>query len=108
MTKHSITLEEQLKQRLAELRTEFASGQATLSKIENRQTNYRQAILRISGAIQVIEEELIKGKKPFGAKNLDQPSVSNTISEPYFPYQQVTTQNVDTLHPGINNASILS
>jgi septal ring factor EnvC (AmiA/AmiB activator) len=50
----------QLEQRLKELRAEYAAGQKTLSELENKENNLRSTLLRISSAIQVIEEELSK------------------------------------------------
>lgn len=57
-------MKQQLEQRLKELRTEFESGQKALAEIENKQANLRNTLLRISGAIQVLEEELTKQSKP--------------------------------------------
>jgi predicted nucleic acid-binding Zn-ribbon protein len=51
-------MQEQLQQRLASLREEFAAGQKVLAELENRQADLRQTLLRISGAIQVLEEVL--------------------------------------------------
>jgi len=48
----------QLEKRLDELRKEYVRGLNELRELEARQTNLRQTMLRISGAIQVIEEEL--------------------------------------------------
>jgi hypothetical protein len=53
-------MQEQLQQRLAELRTEYASGQKILADLESQQAHIREMLLRISGAIQVLEEELSK------------------------------------------------
>lgn len=50
--------------RLKELRSEFESGQKALAELENRQANLRNTLLRISGAIQVLEEELAKEGRP--------------------------------------------
>lgn len=62
-------MKEQLEQRLKELKTEFESGQKVLADLEAKQANLRNTLLRISGAIQVLEEELgnsngDNGKKP--------------------------------------------
>lgn len=51
-------MKEQLEQRLLELKAEFESGQKMLAELEARQANLRDSLLRISGAIQVLEEEL--------------------------------------------------
>jgi hypothetical protein len=47
-----------LEKRLNELRTEFECGQKLTAELEARQTNVRSSLLRISGAIQVLEELL--------------------------------------------------
>jgi uncharacterized coiled-coil protein SlyX len=49
---------ERLEQRLAELRADFERGQQTLDQLETQAASVRQTLLRISGAIQVLEEEL--------------------------------------------------
>ena len=50
----------QLQKRLEELKAEFNDGQKMLNELETRRENLRQTLLRISGAIQVLEEELAK------------------------------------------------
>jgi hypothetical protein len=51
-------MEAQLRERLAALRAEFERGQQTLAGIDAQRRELVQALLRISGAIQVLEEEL--------------------------------------------------
>jgi predicted nuclease with TOPRIM domain len=51
-------MREQLEQRLQTLKKEFESGQKALRELEVKQTNVRETLLRISGAIQVLEEAL--------------------------------------------------
>jgi predicted nuclease with TOPRIM domain len=51
-------MREQLEKRLAELRAELESGQRALAELEQKQAALRDTMLRISGAIQVLEEEL--------------------------------------------------
>ncbi len=53
-------MKERLEKRLNELRSEFESGQKALADLEVKQVNLRNTLLRISGAIQVLEEELGK------------------------------------------------
>ncbi len=55
--------EEQIRSRLAALKKEFEAGQARLRELEAEQTHVRETMLRISGAIQVLEE-LMDGLKP--------------------------------------------
>jgi prefoldin subunit 5 len=51
-------LDEQIRARLEELRQEFSRGQARLQEMEAQQIALRETLLRISGAIQVLEEVL--------------------------------------------------
>ena len=51
-------MREKLEKRLQQLKAEFASGQKVLADLENKQANVRDTLLRIQGAIQVLEEEL--------------------------------------------------
>ncbi|MEH1945276.1 MAG: hypothetical protein V7L01_34370 [Nostoc sp.] len=53
-------MKQQLENRLQELKAEFASGQKVLADLEAKQINIRETLLRIQGAIQVLEEELGK------------------------------------------------
>jgi hypothetical protein len=51
-------MRERLEERLKALRAEFESGQHMLEDLEARQAKLRETMLRISGAIQVLEELL--------------------------------------------------
>lgn len=51
-------MREQLQRRLETLKKEFHAGRARATELEQQQTNLHQTLLRISGAIQVLEEEL--------------------------------------------------
>ncbi|MFN6565509.1 MAG: hypothetical protein RMY28_037690 [Nostoc sp. ChiSLP01] len=53
-------MRQQLENRLQQLKAEFASGQKVLADLEAKQINVRETLLRIQGAIQVLEEELTK------------------------------------------------
>jgi chromosome segregation ATPase len=59
-------MREKLEQRLEELKKEFESGQKTLGGLEAKQADLRNTLLRISGAIQILEEELYKENNPTG------------------------------------------
>lgn len=48
----------QIEERLQNLRADFEAGQRMLSELEARQADLRNTLLRISGAIQVLEEML--------------------------------------------------
>lgn len=56
-------MREQLEQRLRELRLELENGQRMLADLEKQRVNLEKTLLRISGAIQVLEEELGKAEK---------------------------------------------
>ena len=53
-------MREQLQIRLSELRDEFAKGKMKLETLDAEATELRHTLLRISGAIQVLQEELDK------------------------------------------------
>ena len=48
--------------RLEALRKEFETGQAELERVERQRTYLRETVLRIGGAIQVLEELLAEGQ----------------------------------------------
>jgi chromosome segregation ATPase len=53
-------MKQSMEQRLKELKAEFESGQKMLADLESQQANLKNTLLRISGAIQVLEELLAK------------------------------------------------
>ena len=59
-----------LEDRLILLRTEFESGNKILAELETKQTSVRETLLRISGAIQVLEELLAAVESPPDAPNV--------------------------------------
>lgn len=54
-------MKERLNLRLEELRAEYEKGKATVEELEAKLFSVRSTMLRISGAIQVLEEELGHG-----------------------------------------------
>jgi hypothetical protein len=48
----------QVQQRLEELRSEFEAGQRMLAELDARRAELQQTLLRIGGAVQVLEELL--------------------------------------------------
>jgi hypothetical protein len=58
-------MRDQIHERLNQLKSEFESGQKVLRDLEIRQQEVRDTLLRIGGAIQVLEEVLKEG--PAGA-----------------------------------------
>jgi len=57
-------MRERLEQRLRELRAEFEKGEQTLQDLETQAATVRQMLLRISGAVQVLEEILDDKDEP--------------------------------------------
>jgi chromosome segregation ATPase len=71
-------MKEQLENRLNELKSEFESGQKMMADLEARQTELQKNMLRISGAIQVLEEEIAKREKDTSAEVVDMKSGEGT------------------------------
>lgn len=64
-------MREQIENRLNELRQEFETGQSRLRELETQRARLSETLLRISGAIQVLEETLAQVE---GGDNPQQPS----------------------------------
>ena len=56
-------MREQLESRLEGLKKDFAAGQARLSDLQGQEASLNQQLLRISGAILVLQE-LLEEKPP--------------------------------------------
>ncbi len=57
-----MTQNQQLEKRLGQLRQEYGDGQKMLAELDQKRANLRDTLLRISGAIQVLEEALGEGE----------------------------------------------
>ncbi len=55
-------MKDKLQERLKELKAEFEAGQKMMADLREKQRNLQETLLRISGAIQVLEEELSADK----------------------------------------------
>ena len=55
-------MQTELQQRLEELRKEFETGQNRLRDLEMQEAHLSETLLRISGAIQLLEELLAQEK----------------------------------------------
>jgi len=51
-------MKEKLQVRLDELKNEYVTGQKKLMELESQVQSLKETLLRISGAIQVLEEEI--------------------------------------------------
>jgi hypothetical protein len=60
-------MKEQLEKRLNELKAEYEQGEKMLADLDARREQVRQTLLRISGAIQVVEE-ILKDEESAGEK----------------------------------------
>lgn len=57
-------MKDMLIKRRDDLKAQYAKGQAQLAEAESRVQTLRETLLRISGAIQVIDETLAEADKP--------------------------------------------
>jgi hypothetical protein len=48
--------------KLKELKSELEAGEAELARVEKHRTYLRETLLRISGAVQVLEELIAEGQ----------------------------------------------
>ena len=58
-------MREELQRKLEELKKDFSAGQARLADLQNQEASLNQQLLRISGAIIVLQE-LIDQAQPDG------------------------------------------
>ena len=72
-------MKEQLEQRLQSLKIEYEAGQKMLADLDAKQANLRDTLLRISGAIQVLEETLSETDTPeaITLSNIDNTNLQN-------------------------------
>jgi predicted nuclease with TOPRIM domain len=71
-------MQEQLHNRLEALKKEFETGQARLKELETEEAYVRETLLRISGAIQVLQELLEKNGREAG----DKPPNKDDVASP--------------------------
>jgi predicted nuclease with TOPRIM domain len=67
-------MKNQLQERLQQLRSEYEAGQKMLVDLESKQMSLRETLLRISGAMQVLEELL--GEDPEQVEDGDRTSAT--------------------------------
>ena len=80
MTKKTISIRDEentmlrgrLEERLSALKSEYESGQKVLADLQVKQSSLHETLLRISGAIQVLEEELAQQNKNRGNTETEQ------------------------------------
>lgn len=68
-------MEARLRKRLEELRAEYDKGRKALDELEGQAANVRATLLRIAGAVQVLQEEL--GENPAGSEDAPLPRASD-------------------------------
>jgi hypothetical protein len=57
-------MRDQLEQRLQALRAELESGERLMADLDTRKASLHDTLLRIGGAVQVLEEELARPPYP--------------------------------------------
>ncbi len=63
-------MKEQVKERIEQLKAEYESGQKMLADLETQASNLRTTMLRISGAIQILEELINKTEEEENISNV--------------------------------------
>jgi predicted nuclease with TOPRIM domain len=71
-------MKEQIKERIEQLKAEYESGQKMLADLETQGSNLRTTMLRISGAIQALEELLAQAEEE---ENLDDAKKVEVLSQ---------------------------
>ncbi len=71
-------MKEQIKERIEQLKAEYESGQKMLADLEIQESNLKSTMLRISGAIQVLEELLAKAEEE---ENIDDAKKVEVLSQ---------------------------
>ncbi|MFB8798699.1 MAG: hypothetical protein U7126_31740 [Microcoleus sp.] len=82
-------MKQQLQQRLQELKAEYESGKKVLADLEAKQANVRDTLLRMAGAIQVLEEELVKAD----SNTIHTPSENTYALDSETPAREVSPQS---------------
>lgn len=82
-------MKQQLQQRLQELKAEYESGKKVLADLEAKQANVRDTLLRMAGAIQVLEEELVKAD----SNTIHTPSENTSAIDSETPAREVSPQS---------------
>ncbi len=78
-------MREKLERRLKQLRSEFDAGQKMLDELTTKQASVRETMLRISGAIQVLEEELAGANEPAVASETPAIRTNGEATVPFPP-----------------------
>jgi hypothetical protein len=95
-------MREQLERRVNELKAEQQRGQQMLAELEGKEADLQQTLLRISGAIQVLEE-LLAVAEP-SAPNGTAPAAATHPRQCHYP--QLTSEAPGPVHP--SGASVRS
>ncbi|MFV2012315.1 MULTISPECIES: hypothetical protein [unclassified Micromonospora] len=88
-------MREQLEQRVAELEAELRAGQQMLAEVEARRADIQQTLLRITGAIQVLNE-LLAAEPPTGpaVADADRSAADDTGPAPTAVPDQLVPQSL--------------
>lgn len=69
-------MKERMEERLRMLHAEFKAGQEILAELETRQADVRNTLVRISGAIRVLEELLQPATENESPETVPHPAIS--------------------------------
>ena len=83
-------MREQIEERLAALRQEFEAGRRMLAELEARQAELQQTLLRIGGAVQVLEELLGAEERADGDATPDDGAAHNGSVDGHVPVGAAT------------------
>ena len=104
----------QLEQRLIELRKEYESGQKILEEIElklaeleNRKTSLSETLLRISGAIDLLEEVLVEGEGVQGLQIKADSTPSSIVEVPNVVRQPLEKATKSLEEAGLTTGEIV-
>lgn len=93
----------QIEQRLQQLKSEFESGQKMLADLESQQANVRETLLRIDGAIQVLEE-ILKAAHPAGENGaVENGMAENRMVENGKPLASLEAKRMALKNPSANH-----
>lgn len=75
-------MRERMTQRLAELNAEYAAGQKLLADLKANQANLEETLLRIGGAIEVLEELLAPDESDTHVEPTPLPTGADLVDAP--------------------------
>jgi predicted nuclease with TOPRIM domain len=78
-------MKEHIARRLEQLRAEYRKGQERLVELEQETSSVNSSMLRISGAIQILEELLERDPSNTPSREIQEPSIDRPPTDPSKP-----------------------